>query len=79
MGNKLKQINGILQLVQHCLQCFGTVGCRKSSDKVLTGVVICLQQGAHDLHMVQLTPLPPNSPLAIEIQNNLPFCCRLIN
>jgi len=24
------------------------------------GVVICLQQGANDLHMVQLMPLPPH-------------------
>jgi len=25
-----------------------------------TGVVICLEQGANDLHMVQLMPLPPH-------------------
>jgi len=25
-----------------------------------TGVVICLDRGANDLHMVQLMPLPPN-------------------
>ena len=25
-----------------------------------TGMVICLQQGANDLHMIQLMPLPPN-------------------
>jgi len=24
-----------------------------------TGVVICLERGANDLHMVQLMPLPP--------------------
>jgi len=25
-----------------------------------TGVVICLEQGGNDLHMVQLMPLPPH-------------------
>jgi len=25
-----------------------------------TGVVICLEQGANDLHMAQLMPLPPH-------------------
>jgi len=25
-------------------------------------MVICLQQGANDLHMVQLMPLPPYDP-----------------
>jgi len=25
-----------------------------------SGVVICLEQGADDLHMVQLMPLPPH-------------------
>jgi len=28
------------------------------------GVVICLERGANDLHMVQLMPLPPQSSLA---------------
>jgi len=32
--------------------------CKKVSDGV-TGVVICLECGANDLHMVQLMPLPP--------------------
>jgi len=30
-----------------------------------TGVVICLEQGANDLHMFQLMPLPPNISLAL--------------
>jgi len=28
--------------------------------KKLSGVVICLERGANDLHMVQLMPLPPH-------------------
>jgi len=40
------------------------VGSRKGIQPVKTewrgtGVVICLQRGANDLHMVQLMPLPP--------------------
>jgi len=36
-------------------------------------VVICLEQGANDLHMVQLMPLPPIVSCFINIQNSLPF------
>jgi len=37
-------------------------------------VVICLEQGANDLHMVQLMPLPPHTIFCfIKIQNGLPF------
>jgi len=32
-------------------------------------MVICLQQGANDLHMVQLMPLPPRHLLLIKMQN----------
>jgi len=42
-----------------------------------TGVIICLDQGANDLHMVQLMPLPPIISWFIKIQNGLPFWCRL--
>jgi len=38
------------------------LACRKFSDEVLA-VVICLERGADDLHMVQLMPLPPHHPL----------------
>jgi len=41
-----------------------------------TGVVICLQQGVNDLHMVQLMPLPPIISCCSQIQNDLPFWCR---
>jgi len=34
--------------------------CKKLSDEVHTGVIIYLEQGANDLHMVQLMPLPPH-------------------
>ena len=36
--------------------------CKKLSDVVL-GVVICLEQGADCLHMVQLMPLPSQNPI----------------
>jgi len=41
-------------------------------------VVICLEQDANDLHMVQLMPLPPIIYRFTEIQNGLPFWWRLI-
>ena len=42
-----------------------------------TGMVICLEWGANDLHMVQLMPLPPIISCFIKIQNGLPFSCHL--
>jgi len=36
--------------------------CKKLSDGG-TVVVICVECGANDLHMTQLTPLPPHHPL----------------
>jgi len=41
--------------VNVCLQCFDTVGWAAGTD-----VVIGLERGANDLHMVQLMPLPPD-------------------
>ena len=38
-------------------------------------MVICLEPGANDLHMVQLVPLPISC--SSKIQNDLPFWCRL--
>jgi len=35
------------------------LACKKLTGEVLPGVVICLEQGANELHMVQLMPLPP--------------------
>jgi len=40
-------------------------------------MVICLERGANDLHMVQLMPLPPIISCFMKIQNGLPFSCRL--
>jgi len=43
-------------------------------------MVICLERGANDSHMVQLMPLPLYHPLlscCSKIQNGLPFWCRL--
>jgi len=37
------------------------------------GMVICLELGANDVHMVQLMPLPPIISCFIKIQNGLPF------
>jgi len=42
------------------------------------GVVISLERGANDLHMVQLMPLPPIISCFSKIQNGLPFWCWLI-
>jgi len=40
-------------------------------------MVMCLERGANDLHMVQLMPLPPIISCFIKIQNRLPFWCWL--
>jgi len=41
-------------------------------------VVICLEQGANDLYMVELTPLPPPSSLAsLKSRMIYPFWCQL--
>ena len=37
------------------------------------GVVICLEQGANDLHMVHLMPLPPIISCFIKIHNGFTF------
>jgi len=37
------------------------------------GIVICLELGANDLHMVQLMPLPSHHSCFIKIQNGLTF------
>jgi len=50
-----------------CFQCIDTVGWASEEHQASkkyewwgAGVVICLQQGANDLHIVQLMPLPPH-------------------
>jgi len=50
-----------------CFQCFNTVGwasgrtsCRWKIHWWGAGMVVCLERGAHDLHMVWLMPLPPD-------------------
>ena len=62
-------ITAYLLLVRICLQCFNTVGLRQEEEhlacKKLTeycggGVVVCLERGANDLHMVELMLLPPS-------------------
>ena len=40
-------------------------------------MVIYLERGANDLHMVQLMPLPPIISCFIKMQNGLPFWCQL--
>ena len=40
-------------------------------------MVLSLERGANDLHMVQLMPLPPVSSCFIKMQNGLPFWCWL--
>ena len=40
-------------------------------------MVICLEQGANDLHMVPLMQLPPIISCCSKIENGLPFCCQL--
>jgi len=34
--------------------------CKKLSDQCNAGVIVRLEQGVSDLHVVQLMPLPPN-------------------
>ena len=41
-------------------------------------MVICVERGAYDLHMVQLMPLPPIISCFIKTQNGLLSWCRLI-
>jgi len=36
-------------------------------------MIVCLERGANDLHMVQLMPLPPIISCFIKIQNGLLF------
>jgi len=40
-------------------------------------MVICMEQGTNDLHMVLMMPLPPILSCYIKFQNGLPFCCQL--
>jgi len=46
------------------------------STFILGQLLLILERGANDLHMVQLMPLPPRH-LLLKIQNGLPFWCRL--
>jgi len=39
-------------------------------------MVICLERGANDLHMVQLMPLHPIISRSSKIQIGLPFWCQ---
>jgi len=65
------------------LQCFDAVGwvagrisgCKKN-EWWGAGMVICLERGANDLHMVRLMPLPLIISCFIKIQNGLPFWCQ---
>ena len=47
-------------------------------------MVICLEQGAHCLHMVQLMPLPSQSPIISGLRDDVCVCaqqkqlCRLL-
>jgi len=55
---------------------FSWLGSRKSIrpiENLSAGIVMCLEQGANDLHMVQLMPLPLPSSLLQKIQNVLTF------
>jgi len=45
----------------------GHPACKKT-ERWGTGVVICLERGANDLHMVQLMPLPPIISCSSKIQ-----------
>jgi len=50
---------------------------RKKLSDWGTGVVICLECDANDLHMVQLVPLPRIISCFSKIQNGLPYWCWL--
>ena len=49
---------------------------KKLSDEVLAWLVVCLEQGANDLHMVKLVPLSPHYLCFSKIQNGLSFQYR---
>jgi len=73
-----------LPVVKIPLECFDTIGleserasARKKIERWGTGMVICLECGANDLHMVQLMPLPPIISCFSKIQNGLSLWCRL--
>jgi len=59
--------SGIFQCV--CLQCFDAIGWAGKGIRPVktewwyTGMVICLERGANDMHMVQLMPLPSHLSL----------------
>jgi len=52
--------------------------CKRPSDEAMAWCVVnCLEQGANDLHMVQLMALPPIISCFIKVQNSFAFWCRL--
>jgi len=56
------------------------VGQKKGIRSVKTGMVVCLEQGVNDLHMVQLMPLArchPSSLASLKSRMVLPFWCWL--
>ena len=64
-----------------CLQCFDAVGWEghpacKNMEWWGAGVVICLERGANDLHMVQLMLLPPHHLLLQQNPEWLSFWYR---
>ena len=63
-----------------CIQCLdaaGSVARRASWLQWYTGIVVCLEQGVDDLHMVQLMPLPPHHLCFRKMPNSLSFWYRL--
>ena len=55
----------------------GHPACKNLSGEVLVWLIVCLQQGANDLHRVQLMPLPLIISCSSKIQNGLHIWCRL--
>ena len=68
-----------LALIISCLQCFVTVGWSSEREWWRVGMVVCLEQHAHDLHMTCYSwcHFHPIIYRTIKIQNDLPFWCRL--
>jgi len=69
-------VNIILLLTPQCFDAVGWAGRRASGLQKLsgTGVVICLQRGANDLHMIQLMPLPPVTGNHWALHRTGPLC-----
>ena len=67
VSDRAVQFTILVCFVDVCLRCFDAVGWAAGRASGLyksewwgTGMVICLERGANDFHVIQLMPLPPH-------------------